>query len=145
MHVLTCGTCRSILSRTALVSDLSSKGVVNLVSDEVRQIYSLLEADFTPLELCQRLAPLLTQLETVTKSMSGRRLQILAASRCHYDCRPTFLSALYSVPLRPCRHSVFCFRQLPDSVHAPLRPCQQWMLTTETSRRVSWFYGRRQY
>ena len=59
------------MSRTALVSDLSSKGVVNLVSDEVRQIYSLLEADFTPLELCQRLAPLLKQLESVTKPMSG--------------------------------------------------------------------------
>lgn len=53
------------------MSDLSSKGVVNLVSDEVRQIYSLLEADFTPLELCQRLAPLLQKLETVTESMSG--------------------------------------------------------------------------
>ena len=63
-------TCRSILSRAALVSDLNSKGVVNLVSDEVRQIYSLLEADFTPLELCQRLAPLLKQLESVTKAMS---------------------------------------------------------------------------
>jgi len=44
---------------------------VNLVSDEVRQIYSLLEADFTPLELCQRLAPLLKQLESVTETMSG--------------------------------------------------------------------------
>lgn len=53
------------------MSDLSSKGVVNLVSDEVRQIYSLLEADFTPLELCQRLAPLLEKLETVTEAMSG--------------------------------------------------------------------------
>lgn len=63
--------CRSILSRTALVSDLSSKGVVNLVSNEVRQIYSLLEADFTPLELCQRLAPLLEKLETVSEPMSG--------------------------------------------------------------------------
>ncbi|KAL3155895.1 hypothetical protein ABBQ32_012895 [Trebouxia sp. C0010 RCD-2024] len=62
---------RSILSRTALVSDLSSKGVVNLVSNEVRQIYSLLEADFTPLELCQRLAPLLEKLETVSEPMSG--------------------------------------------------------------------------
>ena len=62
---------RSILSRAALVSDLNSKGVVNLVSDEVRQIYSLLEADFTPLELCQRLAPLLDQLQSVTKAMSG--------------------------------------------------------------------------
>lgn len=54
-----------------MVSDLSSKGVVNLVSNEVRQIYSLLEADFTPLELCQRLAPLLEKLETVTEPMSG--------------------------------------------------------------------------
>ena len=53
------------------MSDLSSKGVTNLVSDEVKQIYSLLEADFTPLELCQRLAPLLEKLETVTESLSG--------------------------------------------------------------------------
>ena len=68
---------RSILSRTALVSDLSSKGVVNLVSDEVRQIYSLLEADFTPLELCQRLAPLLEKLETVTEPMSGVTLLLM--------------------------------------------------------------------
>lgn len=87
--------CRSILSRTALVSDLSSKGVVNLVSDEVRQIYSLLEADFTPLELCQRLAPLLKQLESVTETMSGgfrsqlqcRCLQRwVACSRTHHSC-----------------------------------------------------------
>lgn len=60
------------MSRTALVADLSSKGVVNLVSDEVKQIYSLLEADFTPLELCQRLAPLLESLENTTKQMSGK-------------------------------------------------------------------------
>lgn len=73
--------CRSILSRTALVSDLSSKGVVNLVSDEVRQIYSLLEADFTPLELCQRLAPLLKQLESVTETMSG-----VLRSQLQYRC-----------------------------------------------------------
>lgn len=72
--------CRSILSRTALVSDLSSKGVVNLVSDEVRQIYSLLEADFTPLELCQRLAPLLEKLETVIESMSGIWLLLMLAA-----------------------------------------------------------------
>jgi translation initiation factor 3 subunit A len=64
-----------------LVSDLSSKGVVNLVSDEVRQIYSLLEADFTPLELCQRLAPLLKQLESVTKTMSG-----VLGSKLQYRC-----------------------------------------------------------
>ncbi len=76
-----CSGCRSILSRTALVSDLSSKGVVNLVSDEVRQIYSLLEADFTPLELCQRLAPLLKQLESVTETMSGV-LQCQLQYRC---------------------------------------------------------------
>ena len=54
------------------MADLSSKGVVNLVSDEVKQIYSLLEADFTPLELCQRLAPLLESLENTTKQMSGQ-------------------------------------------------------------------------
>ena len=80
--------CRSILSRTALVSDLSSKGVVNLVSDEVKQIYSLLEADFTPLELCQKLAPLLEQLETVTKSMSGGCLEtsVILPSRFIREC-----------------------------------------------------------
>jgi len=51
------------------------------VSDEVRQIYSLLEADFTPLELCQRLAPLLKQLESVTETMSG-----VLGSKLQYRC-----------------------------------------------------------
>ncbi len=62
---------RSILSRAALVSELSSKGILTLVPEEVRAIYTMLETDFNPLELCRRLAPLLDQLEALTKPMSS--------------------------------------------------------------------------
>ncbi|KAK9824579.1 hypothetical protein WJX72_011465 [[Myrmecia] bisecta] len=62
---------RNILSRTALVSELASKGVLNIVPDEIKQIHALLESDFTPLELCQRLGPLLDSLDGLSKPMSG--------------------------------------------------------------------------
>ncbi len=37
---------------------------------EVRDIFALLEADFSPLELCQRLAPLLDKLPGLTTALS---------------------------------------------------------------------------
>ena len=46
---------RSVLSRTGLLSELQSKGILNLVPPEVKQIHALLEADFNPLELCRKL------------------------------------------------------------------------------------------
>jgi len=46
---------RSVLSRTGLLAELQSKGILNLVPAEVKQIHALLEADFNPLELCRKL------------------------------------------------------------------------------------------
>ena len=46
---------RSVLSRTGLLTELQSKGILNLVPAEVKQIHALLEADFNPLELCRKL------------------------------------------------------------------------------------------
>lgn len=43
---------RSALSRKALLSELRAKKLVDIVPEEVRQIYVLLESDFSPLELC---------------------------------------------------------------------------------------------
>ena len=43
---------RSALSRKALLADLRAKKIVDIVPEEVRQIYTLLESDFSPLELC---------------------------------------------------------------------------------------------
>ena len=44
-----------MLSRTGLLAELQSKGILNLVPAEVKQIHALLEADFNPLELCRKL------------------------------------------------------------------------------------------
>jgi len=44
-----------VLSRTGLLTELQSKGILNLVPAEVKQIHALLEADFNPLELCRKL------------------------------------------------------------------------------------------
>ena len=63
--------CRNVLARTALVGELASKGVGNLVPDEIKQILTLLEGDFVPLELCHRLQPLLETLGGLSKPMSG--------------------------------------------------------------------------
>ena len=60
-----------MLARTALVGELASKGVGNLVPDEIKQILTLLEGDFVPLELCHRLQPLLETLGSLSKPMSG--------------------------------------------------------------------------
>ncbi len=51
---------RSALSRKALLSELRAKKIVDIVPEEVRQIYVLLESDFSPLELCAQVGqPLL--------------------------------------------------------------------------------------
>ncbi len=43
---------RSALSRKALLADLRAKKILDIVPEEVRHIYTLLESDFSPLELC---------------------------------------------------------------------------------------------
>lgn len=59
---------RTVLSRAYLLGSI--QGILNLVVPEVRQIFELLTAEFSPLELCSRLAPLMTRLEEMTHTMS---------------------------------------------------------------------------
>ena len=60
-----------MLSRAALVAELQAKGIGNLVPEEIKRIYGLLESEFVPLELCHKLAPLLEKLEGLTQPMSS--------------------------------------------------------------------------
>ncbi|XP_042491629.1 eukaryotic translation initiation factor 3 subunit A-like [Macadamia integrifolia] len=53
---------REMLARTSLLSDLVSKGVMTCVSQEVKDLYHLLEHDFFPLDLASKVQPLLTKI-----------------------------------------------------------------------------------
>ena len=63
---------KSILTRSALISSINSMNLLSLVPQEVRTAYELLTADFNPLELCKKLAPLLEAIQ-VWECMSGSR------------------------------------------------------------------------
>jgi len=58
------------LTRTGLLTELQAKGVLNIIPQEVKDIFALLESDFNPLELCARLAPLLEKLPGLTAALS---------------------------------------------------------------------------
>jgi hypothetical protein len=60
-----------ILTRQGLVYDVTSKGLLNLVPEPIKQLYAILESEFSPLHLCQKLAPLLEQLETMDEPLSA--------------------------------------------------------------------------
>lgn len=62
---------RELLSRSALLSDLLSKGIQNLVPPEVSEIHKLLESDFNPLQLCHKIEPLISRLDEVSSAMSA--------------------------------------------------------------------------
>ncbi|KMZ75452.1 putative Eukaryotic translation initiation factor 3 subunit [Zostera marina] len=53
---------REVLSRSMLFNDLSSKGVLTCASQEVKDLYNLLEHDFLPLDLSIKVQPLLTKI-----------------------------------------------------------------------------------
>ncbi|KAK9148515.1 hypothetical protein Scep_007272 [Stephania cephalantha] len=53
---------REELSRSALLSELVSKGVMTCVSQDVKDLYNLLEHEFLPLDLASRVQPLLTKI-----------------------------------------------------------------------------------
>jgi len=61
---------RELLSRSALLSDLLSKGVQHLVPPEIAEIYTLLESDFNPLQLCNKIEPLIARLSETNTAMS---------------------------------------------------------------------------
>ncbi|KAJ4950931.1 hypothetical protein NE237_027763 [Protea cynaroides] len=53
---------REMLSRASLLSELVSKGVMTYVSQEVKDLYHLLEHEFLPLDLASKVQPLLTKI-----------------------------------------------------------------------------------
>jgi len=53
------------------VHDVTSKGLLNLVPEPIKQLYAILESEFSPLHLCQKLAPLLEQLESMDEPLSA--------------------------------------------------------------------------
>ena len=44
--------------------------VLDMVPEELRALYSLLESEFSPLDLCARIAPLLDKLDTLGAPLS---------------------------------------------------------------------------
>ncbi|KAB5529180.1 hypothetical protein DKX38_019261 [Salix brachista] len=53
---------REVLSRPSLLSELVSKGVMSCVTQEVKDLYHLLEHEFLPLDLAAKVQPLLSKI-----------------------------------------------------------------------------------
>ncbi|XP_042381285.1 eukaryotic translation initiation factor 3 subunit A-like [Zingiber officinale] len=53
---------REVLSRGSLLAELNNKGLIACVSQEVKDIYHLLENEFLPLDLASRVQPLLAKI-----------------------------------------------------------------------------------
>ncbi|KAA8536786.1 hypothetical protein F0562_029264 [Nyssa sinensis] len=53
---------REVLSRSSLLTELVSKGVMTCVTQEVKDLYHLLEHEFLPLDLALKVQPLLTKI-----------------------------------------------------------------------------------
>ncbi|GKV07478.1 hypothetical protein SLEP1_g19253 [Rubroshorea leprosula] len=53
---------REVLSRSALLSELVSKGVLSCATQEVKDLYHLLEHEFLPLDITSKVQPLLTKI-----------------------------------------------------------------------------------
>lgn len=53
---------RALLSRAALIADIDRKGLLSLVPPGVKAVFTALETDFDPLQMCKSVAPLLEAL-----------------------------------------------------------------------------------
>ncbi|XP_073389708.1 eukaryotic translation initiation factor 3 subunit A isoform X1 [Physcomitrium patens] len=62
---------REVLSRAALLSELVAKGVMTYVSPEVKDLYTLLENEFHPLDLAARAEPFLSKLPNLSDKLSS--------------------------------------------------------------------------
>jgi len=49
-------------TRAVLFKDAMSKNLLKLARTEIRQLYNILEVDFHPLSICQKISPILTQI-----------------------------------------------------------------------------------
>lgn len=61
----------SQLSRSALLTELQGKGVLNIIPQPVKDVFAALEGEFDPLQLCTRLGPLLDALPGLTATLSS--------------------------------------------------------------------------
>ncbi|KAK2966398.1 hypothetical protein RJ640_013708 [Escallonia rubra] len=62
---------REVLSRSSLLSELVSKGVMTYVTQEVKDLYHLLEHEFLPLDLASKVQPLLIKISKVGGKISS--------------------------------------------------------------------------
>ncbi|XP_038988164.1 eukaryotic translation initiation factor 3 subunit A-like [Phoenix dactylifera] len=62
---------REMLSRSSLLMELVTKGVMTCVSQEVKDLYNLLEHEFLPLDLASKVQPLLTKISKVGGKLSS--------------------------------------------------------------------------
>ncbi|WOL16202.1 eukaryotic translation initiation factor 3 subunit A [Canna indica] len=65
------GESREVLSRSSLISELTNKGVMTCVSQEVKDIFNLLENEFLPLDLASRVQPLLAKISKLSGKLSS--------------------------------------------------------------------------
>ncbi|KAK6911617.1 Proteasome component (PCI) domain [Dillenia turbinata] len=62
---------REVLSRSSLLSELVSKGVLACAAQEVKDIYHILEHEFIPLDLASRVHPLLIKISKLGGKVSS--------------------------------------------------------------------------
>ncbi|XP_058107148.1 eukaryotic translation initiation factor 3 subunit A isoform X2 [Magnolia sinica] len=62
---------REVLSRPSLLSELASKGVLTCVSQEVKDLFHLLEHEFLPLDLASKVQPLLAKISKLGGKLSS--------------------------------------------------------------------------
>ncbi|XVF14891.1 hypothetical protein REPUB_Repub09cG0099900 [Reevesia pubescens] len=61
---------REVLSRSSLLSELVSKGVLSCATQEVKDLYHLLEDEFLPLDIASKIQPLLTKISKLGGKLS---------------------------------------------------------------------------
>ncbi|KAL3536377.1 hypothetical protein ACH5RR_004838 [Cinchona calisaya] len=62
---------KEVLSRSGLLSELVTKGVMSCVTQEVKDLYHLLEHEFIPLDLAPKVQPLLTKISKLGGKLSS--------------------------------------------------------------------------
>ncbi|KAJ1282863.1 hypothetical protein BS78_03G084000 [Paspalum vaginatum] len=62
---------RELPSRSSLLSELVSKGVLSCASQEVRDLYNLLEHEFLPLDLASKVQPILSKISKIGGKLSS--------------------------------------------------------------------------
>lgn len=62
---------REVLSRSSLLSEVASKGILSCVMPEVKDLYYLLELEFLPLDLASKVQPLLSKISKIGGKLSS--------------------------------------------------------------------------